>query len=159
MSKRTNSRSTRRMVAGAALAATTGLVLVLSPGVAGADPGDYFGDSDATCTWVGGREKVKVTITGEPGLYHLVSIAPDGKRDYLGKVDVDADGTASGVLDVPGTGEWGFEAYEDALGSAGGAEGCIGSAEIAAADPMLDMLDSALAAVGSSALSTDPAER
>lgn len=155
--QRMNGRISLRLLATTAVTAATGAALVLSPGVAGADP--YFGDSTATCTYVGGREKVKVTVDGNPGRYVMVSIAPNGDRDTLGDVEVGADGTGSAVLPVPGTGSWGFEAYEDDLGSAGGAEGCIGSAEIAAADPTLDMIDDFLASVGSSALSTDPAER
>lgn len=156
-SARPSRRTARSLVSGAALSLATGAALVLSPGIATADP--YFGDSTATCAYVGGREKVKVTVTGEPGRYNLVSIAPDGDRENFGSVEVDADGTGSAVLPVPAAGTWGFEAYEWALGSAGGAEGCTATVEIAAADPLLDTIDSLLAAVGSSALSTDPAER
>ncbi|WP_157084252.1 hypothetical protein [Millisia brevis] len=157
MNRGMNTRNPLRLLAGAALTAAAGAALILSPGVAGAAP--YYGDSDATCTYVGGREKVKVTVTGESGLYRVVSIAPGGAREILGTVDVAADGTGTAVLAVPEAGNWGFEAFEDSLGSAGGAEGCRGSADIAAADPTLDTIDSLLSAVGSSALSTDPAER
>lgn len=152
-----NPRAVRRAGAGLLFAGVIGAASVLPAAVAAADP--YFGDSDATCAYVGGREKVKVTVTGNPGTYNLVKISPDGARSGAGSVEVDGSGTGTAVVPIAPAGSWGFEAYEWNLGSGGGAEGCIATVQVAPADPFLDMVDGVLSSVGSSALVTDPALR
>lgn len=141
----------RKSVQAIAIAAVAVVPMVgLAAGTASAIPGD----STAKCDYVGGRERIKVTIHGAPGAYQIQFINGANKD-----VVVDSDGTTSFVFDKQSPGVHQIQVFEAALGSGGGAAGCDGSATVAPADPLLDAVDAALAGVGSSALSTDLALR
>lgn len=144
----------RRLGIGLIAAAIAGTSVIAAAPTASAQP---TGDSTATCTWVGGREKIKVTVEGNPGLYTLVTVT--NPPEILGQVEVDRDGTGTTVLPFAPAGGYGVTAVENALGSRGLAEGCRQPIQVAGANVQLDLLDNLLSAVGSSALVTDPTGR
>ena len=143
----------------AAVLVTVAATGTLMAGVASADHTDYAGDSDATCLWVGGREKVKVTVSGRAGGYYLQGTDAAGNHFHLGDLTVGPDGTGTARFAVTPAGTYGVEAFENFLGSGGRAPGCATSVAVSPANPALDALDGALAGAGSSALVTDPAAR
>ncbi|KAA0024227.1 hypothetical protein [Antrihabitans cavernicola] len=134
----------------AIVAAAVPIVALATAGTASAIPGN----STAKCDYVGGRERIKVTIHGAPGAYQIQFI---NGADV--DVTVDPTGTTSFVFDKQTPGVHQVQVFEVALGSGGGAAGCDGSATVLPANPTLDAVDGALAAAGSSAISTDPALR
>lgn len=144
----------RRLGIGLVAAAITTASMIGSSTVASAVP---TGDSTATCTWVGGREKVKVTIKGNPGQYTVVTLTDP--PEVLGLVTVGADGTGTAVLPMAPVGGYGITAIENSLGPKGLAEGCRAPIQVAAADVQLDLLDRLLSAAGSSDMVTDPTAR
>lgn len=144
----------RRLSVGLIVAAIAGASVIGTASTASAQP---TGDSTATCTWVGGREKIKVTVDGDPGLYTLVTVT--NPPVVLGQVEVGADGTGTEVLPFAPAGGYGVTAIENALGARGIAEGCREPIQVGASNVQLDLLDNLLSAVGSSELVTDPTGR
>lgn len=136
--------------------AISAVAVVPMVGLAASTASAIPGDSTAKCDYVAGRERIKVTIHGAPGAYVIQGLnSLDGGTD----VNVDQSGTGSWVFAKQSPGVHNLQTFESALGSGGGAAGCDGSVTVLPADPVLDAVDAALAGVGSSALSTDPALR
>lgn len=139
-----------------AIAVTAIVVPVVALGAAAGTATAIPGDSTAKCDYVGGRERIKVTIHGAPGAYVIQGLNSMGTGT---DVVVDADGTSSFVFDKQSPWVHQLQTFESKLGSGGGAAGCDGSVTVTPADPVLDAVDGALAGAGSSALSTDPTLR